>query len=79
LTKGEKYMKKNKIYKYLGRNGSITSPILLEKIDPIPMLYLIADEGKILTNGMDRVKAVNVFLDELEEWYEIDDPSVKNQ
>lgn len=71
-------MTKNKIYKYLGRNGSIITPIVLEKIDPIPMLALTADEGKLLTNGKATYKNVSVFLDEVEDWYEIDDPKDKN-
>ena len=72
-------MNKTKIYKYLGRNGSIVSPILLEKVDPIPMLRLVAGPEKTLTNGMDRLKIVDVFLDEVEDWYEIDDLAVKNK
>jgi hypothetical protein len=65
-------MKKNKMYKYLGRNGNIITSILLEKIDPIPMVRLIADEGKVLTNGTEYTQIKDVFLDEAEEWSEID-------
>jgi hypothetical protein len=65
-------MKKNKMYKYLGRNGNIVTSILLEKIDPIPMVRLIADEGKVLTNGTEYTQIKDVFLDEAEEWSEID-------
>ena len=64
-------MKKTKMYRYLGRNGNITSPIKLEKIDPIPMISLIAEEGKILTNGEIEVPSVIVFEDELANWTEI--------
>lgn len=70
-------MTKNKIYKYLGRNGSIITPIVLEKVDPIPMLALKADEGKLLTNGQKTYKNVSVFLDEVDDWYEIEDPEDK--
>lgn len=70
-------MIKTKLYKYLGRNGNIVTPILLEKVEPIPMVKIIADAGKILTNGEEQIKIKTLFLDELEEWYEIDDPSVK--
>lgn len=66
-------MTKNKIYRYLGRNGTITSPILLEKVDPIPMFVLKASPGKLLTNGEIKVKERVIFSDELEEWSEIDE------
>lgn len=72
-------MTKSKLYRYLGRNGIVTTPIVLEKIDPIPMLALKADEGKLLTNGQTTCKNVSVFLDEVDDWYEIDAPNlVKN-
>lgn len=70
-------MTQSKLYKYLGRNGSVVTPILLEKIDPIPMMKVVAEAGKLLTNGKETAKIKALFLDELEEWYEIDDPSVK--
>lgn len=66
-------MKKSKLYRYLGRNGIITSPILLENIEPIPMLALTAGEGKMLTDGNQVVKSVTVFADELDNWSEINE------
>lgn len=66
-------MVKSKMYRYLGRNGIITSPILLESIEPIPMLMLKASEGKILTDGQVKVKEKLIFADELENWSEIDE------
>jgi hypothetical protein len=41
------------------------------------MYELRASQGKVLTNGEETAAVKMVFLDELEEWYEIDDPSVK--
>jgi hypothetical protein len=35
-------MVKEKMYRYLGRNGTITSPIKIENIDPILMVKLKA-------------------------------------
>lgn len=70
-------MIQNKMYKYLGRNGNIMSPILLEKIEPIPMIKLVAEEGKILTNGYEKAKIKYIFTDELVEWYEIEEPEDK--
>lgn len=66
-------MRTEKMYRYLGRNGTITSPILLENISPIPMKRLMAELGKVLTNGERHAKEVLVFEDEIDEWTEIDE------
>ena len=66
----------SKMYRYLGRNGIITSPILLENMEPIPMLNLRASSGKILTNGQEFVQSVTIFANELELWTEIDNPDL---
>lgn len=65
-------MVSEKMYKYIGRNGSITSTVLLENVSPIAMRRLMASSGKLLTNGRKRVKEVIVFEDEVEDWYEIE-------
>lgn len=62
-----------KMYRYLGRNGSITSKILLENIAPIPMLKITASKGKILSNGNKKTYSITVFEDEVNDWKEIDD------
>jgi hypothetical protein len=62
------------MYRYLGRNGIITSPILLENIEPIAMYELRAAEGKLLSDGNISVKVKLVFADEIKDWVEIDDP-----
>jgi hypothetical protein len=64
------------MYRYLGRNGIITSPILLENIAPIPLYELRAAAGKVLTDGTQFVKVKTVFEDELNNWTEIDDPNI---
>jgi hypothetical protein len=66
-------MKKQIRYRYLGRNGIITSPILLENIEPIIVYLLTADEGKVLYNGNKKAKAVEAFSDELDQWVELYD------
>lgn len=66
-----------KMYRYLGRNGSITSKILLEDITPIPMTKLIASKGKILTNGVKKTYSIIVFEDEINDWKEIEDDGQK--
>jgi hypothetical protein len=70
-------MIKSKMYRYLGRNGSITTPIKLEEIAPIPMLQLKAATGYILTDGVRRVYSVVIFEDELENWSEVKDDGQK--
>ena len=67
-------MKKNKIYRYLGRNGIVTTPILINGASPIIMYRLIADDGKILTDGERRITSADVFEDEINNWIEVEKP-----
>ena len=69
-------MIKTKMYRYLGRNGIITSPVLLDKVEPIVMYELHAGVNKMLTNGEKTLKSTLVFEDELKDWIEIDDPNL---
>jgi hypothetical protein len=62
-----------KMYRYLGRNGTLTTHIKLENIDPIPMVSLKATKGKILTDGIKKVYSIIVFEDEKDNWVEIDE------
>lgn len=64
-------MKKTIIYKYLGTNGTIESPVHLEDIYNVRLLYLEADEGKILTNGIEQHKIIKIPEEELNQWSEI--------
>lgn len=61
------------IYRYLGTNGIIESPVHLEGIYFVRLVSLSADKNKILTNG--KVKKVSVLVpeDEVSNWKEIDD------
>lgn len=65
-------MKKIKLYRYIGKNGIITTPILLEGTKVYEMFTLIASEGKVLTNGEKVRDTVTIFADELDQWSEID-------
>lgn len=65
-------MTTEKMYRYLGRNGTITTSVKLENINPIPMVRLKASEDKILTNGVTQVHTIVVFEDEVSDWKEID-------
>ena len=66
-------MLKEKMYRYLGRNGTITSPIFLENVTPIEMISLQASKGKILTNGQKKIYSIIIFADEIDDWYEIEE------
>ena len=65
------------MYKYLGRNGILTTRIQLDGINFIPMTELIAADGKMLTNGERVVKSVIIEDEELSQWREIDDITAK--
>ena len=64
-------MKKIKLYRYVGRNGSVTTPVLLDDIKHYVYYHLSADETKILTNGEKKVYAIDVPEEELDQWREI--------
>lgn len=66
-------MVKQQMYRYLGRNGNVTTTIKLEDIPPISMIELKAEKGKVLTNGIQKVRSIIIFEDELSEWKEIED------
>ena len=68
-------MKKINRYRYLGKNGIITTSVLLEGNAPIMMYRLIADEGKVLTDGINNAYQVEIFVEDLEKWSEINDPN----
>lgn len=65
-------MKKTVIYRYLGTNGIIESPVHLEGAFYVRMLKLTADEGMALTkDGEKFVRVVMIPEDELELWSEV--------
>lgn len=63
---------KKKVYRYIGKNGFVTTPVILLGVEGIPMYVLSADIGKILTDGNSFLKTVKVFEEELSAWTEID-------
>lgn len=65
-------MKKTKLYRYIGTNGIITSPVLLEGISYLQMYRLSATPGKALTDGEQVVKGIDVFEEDIEKWTEIE-------
>lgn len=66
-------MIKKDLYRYVGRNGIITSLVHLDDAKYYPMYRLIADEGKVLTDGELTVKSIDIFAEDLGKWTEIDD------
>lgn len=66
-------MIKKNLYRYVGRNGFITSEIYLEGAQFFPMYRLIAENGKILTKDGIKTKSVDVFPEDIDKWKEIDD------
>lgn len=66
-------MIKKNLYRYFGRNGMITSLVLLDNIEHLLMYRLIADEGKVLTDGQLKVKSIDIFSEDLGKWTEIDE------
>lgn len=65
-------MKKTVLYRYLGTNGTIESPVHLEDIYYVRLLKLRADPGKVLTNGERREKFVTIAENDFENWSEVD-------
>ena len=66
-------MTKIKKYKYLGRNGILVTRILIDGVNYIPMMTLIADEGKVLTDGETVTHSITVENEEVNLWREIPD------
>ena len=70
-------MKQTIMYRYLGVNGVIDSPVLLEGIYSVKSISLIADEGKVLTkDGKNFVHSVRVAESEVAQWREVKDKSI---
>ena len=72
-------MTKIKRYRYLGKNGIVTTSVLIDGVDPILMYRLVADEGKVMTDGTKMVRQVEIFAEDLDAWKEIDDPNPSGQ
>lgn len=66
-------MKKIKLYRYVGRNGHVTTQVLLDGIKHYIYYKLDADDNKILTNGEIQAHSITVPEEELSLWTEIND------
>lgn len=59
------------LYKYLGTNGVIESPVHLEDIYYVRVNILTADQGKTLTDGTVFKNVVRCADEEVSQWTEI--------
>lgn len=66
-------MTRKKLYRYLGRNGILTTRVLIDGVKYVQMYELIAGPGKILTNGEEQVYSVIVDETASKQWKEIAD------
>lgn len=64
-------MKIEKLYKYVGKNGTVITPVDLG-IPCEEMKRLIADEDKELAKGDSRCSCIDVYSNEVESWKETD-------
>lgn len=72
-------MTTKKMYRYIGRNGIITTGILLDGIVNIPMVALEADPDYILTDGEKYNYTVLVEESEASKWKEVTIPDNINK
>jgi hypothetical protein len=61
------------MYKYIGSNGTFLTSIQINTTDKIELVEIKAEQGKILTDGIERVYYKIILKDELNLWQEIDD------
>ena len=64
-------MTRTVMYRYIGTNGIIESPVHLEDVYYVRYIRLIADDKKILTDGKSRLKIVNTTEEEEKNWKEV--------
>lgn len=65
-------MQRTVLYKYLGTNGTLITPIHLENIYSVQLVRLMAENGKMLTDGKQLIKMVEIPIAEEANWREID-------
>ena len=65
-------MKSINLYRYETGNGVIITPNAKNETDISSRMRLVADENKALTNGKTITLVVDVLLEDIKNWYEID-------
>ena len=66
-------MKKSILYQYLGTNGTILSPVFLEGAYCVKKIQLLAEKGRLLTNGTEYKISVIIPEGEVKNWKEVPD------
>jgi hypothetical protein len=64
-------MTKTKLYRYIGYNGTITSPVLLPDVNHLVVFELRAEAGNYLTDGNRKVYSIIVAEDDIANWQEV--------
>jgi hypothetical protein len=64
-------MTKIPVYRYIGYNGTVTTPILLDGVNHLKLVELTADNGCYLTNGERKVRRITVQPEAVEQWVEV--------
>lgn len=64
-------MTRTVIYRYMGTNGIIESPVHLEDVYYIRKIRLVAEKGKMLTDGVNKVFSVTVPEADEGKWKEV--------
>ena len=72
-------MKKTKMYRYIGTNGTLTSYIHIEGAKYTERYHIVADDGMLLTDGERTAKVVEVNASDVNKWYEVRDPQADIQ
>lgn len=65
-------MTHNVVYRYLGINGVVQTPVYIEGANGLKVNVLVADAGKVLTNGKEQKHQVFVADINVDKWKEID-------
>lgn len=65
------------IYRYFASDGKqgVDTPFIIPGATAIQRLRLIADDGKLLTNGSLTVSVIDVKATDMSNWKEIDKPA----
>lgn len=65
-------MTKYDLYRYLGVNGVIESPVYIDGIYSIKLCKMVAASGHLLTDGNERVQTITVPASEIDKWVEVE-------
>ena len=70
-------MERRTLYKYTGYNGTVVTPVILDTVHT-EVTRLIADEGKLITDGENFFSVIDVESD-LSDYSEILKPEVSEE